>query len=514
MKAKKLFIFNLLLFVFFICCFNIYSKAETKKYKTENPIYDLDFYEGDYYILDKGYYLIVGDGDLSAIQMKGSCQMYYHTGDITSDNFKKNITVEQGYESGIDEIIKNFNSSPDVWGMGYESIMLRVDNYARLLYGEGGGCLLFSFGIVIEQGSNERYHVIDYDNKLAINDIINKYSFSDNVDSKENLSVFTETPYSQTSYPGYYFFYVEVTDTSGNVATTKDYIYVHDYVAPTINSKTDNYEFEVHTSTLTSKDILDTLEVSDNATSFELLNKEIIDTFESQYDIVGNYSITYKATDAQGNSTTKVISIKVKDSTPPIISLKDGGNAIYTDHDLTNEEIYELLEISDNYDEISYDQVEIISTSQGLEGVEYQVTVSVTDSNNNYNTATYTYYINDTTPPNITVRDTVYLDRNKTYSTEEIIAILKNANIISSDAISVNILSEELLSSSKDEDVYTLYFEQVLSDGTIECKQVTLKYQKQNTNTTLYIIIGSCILISTGIIIFIIRRKKKKYANK
>ena len=82
--------------------------------------------------------------------------------------------------------------------------------------------------------------------------------------------------------------------------------------------------------------------------------------------------------------------------------------------------IDDLLEVKDNYDDLSFEDVNITCTSDGLEGVEYQVIVSVTDSNNNSSQATFTYYINDTTPPSVTVRDTVYLEKGRKYTTDEL----------------------------------------------------------------------------------------------
>ena len=167
-----------------------------------------------------------------------------------------------------------------------------------------------------------------------------------------------------------------------------------------------------------------------------------------------------------------------------------------------------MLDIKDNYDDIKFEDVKIVSTSDGLEGVEYQVTVSVTDSNNNYSEETFVYYINDTTPPSITVRDTVYLEKGRKYSTEELLNILKNAGLISEDATTVKIISEELVSTSKDFDIYTLKFEQTLNDGTIQQNTVTLRYQSEPSNNINYIIIIGSIVLFGGIIVFIIKKKK------
>lgn len=515
MKKKIIIIFNLLLScILLVSAFNITSKAATKEYELVTPFFNLEFFEEDYHIFNKGYYLIVGSEDLYPIEFKGNVKYYRHTGSISVEDFQNNIPVESGYETAVNDLVNSYLTNPNVWDDSELAFFLRVDNYARLVYGEGGGSILYCFGAEIPQEINSNFHVVDFDSKTPLTSIEDKYTYSDNVDAKDELSFYTSTAYHKNSYPGYYTLYVEVYDTSGNVTTLKDYIYVHDFAAPSITSTSDHYELEVNTTQLTSEDILANLTIKDNVTGFETLKKQIDDTYKSQYNIVGDYSITYSATDFQGNSTTKVITIKIKDTTAPTISLKDGGQTIYTNRDLSNEEIFDLLDINDNYDDITYNQVSITNTSDGLEGVEYQVTVSVTDSNNNSSNATFTYYINDTTPPSITVRDTVYLEEGRSYTTEEIISILKNSGLISEDAVSVNIISEELISSSKEEDVYTLKYEQVNPDGTIKQNSVTLRYKKETNNINIYIIIGSSLLVISGLTVFIIKRKKNKHANK
>ena len=175
MKIKKIFIMSLFAFCALFICGSISSKAASKEYNTTKPFFDQEFYEGDFHLFNKGYYLIVGSGDFYPIEVSGSIQKYYHNGTISANVFKENITVESGYESGIDEIVSNYNATTNIWDKNDTSIMIRVDNYARLLYKENGeGCILFCFGIEIPQEENPRYHVVDFDSKLSVEEIENK----------------------------------------------------------------------------------------------------------------------------------------------------------------------------------------------------------------------------------------------------------------------------------------------------------------------------------------------------
>ena len=510
---KKLFICLFMACSILIFSFNMYSKASSKDYTIINPFYNLEFYAEDYHLFNKGYYLIVGDGDMNNVEVSGSIEYYYNYGNVNSDEFKSKINVNQEYEEALDDLFESFYKRPT--GDCDLSIFLRVDNYAKIYYTEGPGTILYCYGFEVPNETESQYHVIDFDAKLPPQSIEEKYSFSDNVSSFEELEVNMTSNYFTGAYPGYYEFYVEVKDKAGNVSTVKDYIYVHDFQAPTITSTIDHYNIEVNSTKLTSEDIFANLTIKDNVTTYNNMTKQVTDLYKSQYNVVGEYSISYKMTDTHGNSTTKLIRISVKDTTAPTISLKAGGNTIYTNRELSIEEIYNLLNIEDNYDDIEFEDVLITSTSDGLEGVEYNVTVSVTDSNNNHEEVTFKYYINDTTPPNITVRDTVYLEKGRKYTTEDLLAILRAAGLIDDDATSVSILSQELLSSNNFEDVYSLVYQQVLSDGTIKQNSITLRYQNsevKNNNLPIFIISGAILLC--GGILLIIKRKKKIHANR
>ena len=77
----------------------------------------------------------------------------------------------------------------------------------------------------------------------------------------------------------------------GNISTTLDYIYVHDFVAPTITTEKEVYEIEVNTP-LTSKQIENYFTAKDNFTIPIGIKKTYTDNYQDQYNKVGEYSFT------------------------------------------------------------------------------------------------------------------------------------------------------------------------------------------------------------------------------
>ena len=519
MKFKKtIFIFG----TFLLCLLTINKSTLTSNALEQfngqtSPISDTEFYSTDYHIFKKGYYLLIGEGDISCFNLSGNIKTYlYENSNVSISIFENKLGIEAQHKSALNEVISQLNDDFSPFPED-QVLLIRVDNFGKLEYGDGEGCWrCYCYGIeTYEEDSSSKtggkYHVINADNRLSLNDILSKYTFTDNVDSSSNIKVNATTSYNGSATLGAFELFIEAIDQSGNVSTTLDYIYVHDFVAPTIQTSKDTYEIEVNTK-LTSKDIEGYFNVQDNFTIPLSLKKTYTDNYNNKYNEVGEYTFTCQVKDQQGNSSSKTITIKVKDSTKPTISLKSGGDTIHSNKELSISEIYQLLDIKDNYDTITEDQVTITTDCKGLEGVQYTINVSVTDSNNNTTTQTYNYYINDTTAPNITVRDTIYLEKGRKYSTEELLSILKAAGIISNNATTVNFIDEELISSSTDEDVYKMTYEETLSDGTVNYGFVTLKYQKPETknNNVIYYIVPSIALVGFILIQIIKKRKKSK----
>lgn len=98
---------------------------------------------------------------------------------------------------------------------------------------------------------------------------------------------------------------------------------------------------------------------------------------------LGTYNLTYQVTSLK---TTKKINrtIKVVDSTPPVITLTAGDVELY----LNQEYIEPGYTVADNYDKELQDKVEINNTLDNTKVGEYTITYTIEDSSKNKTTTT------------------------------------------------------------------------------------------------------------------------------
>ena len=118
---------------------------------------------------------------------------------------------------------------------------------------------------------------------------------------------------------------------------------------------------------------------------------------------VGEYTLTYTATDAVGNIGTATRTVNVVDTTAPIITVI-GENPTY----IEKEAIYtDAGATSDGIEEVSSS----VLVNTNIVG-SYTVNYSATDTSGNTGTATRTVFVEDTTPPIISGLDAYQVSEN------------------------------------------------------------------------------------------------------
>ena len=232
--------------------------------------------------------------------------------------------------------------------------------------------------------------------------------FSDNLDTTGTITIVGDT--IDTSILGQNTITYNATDSEGNVAAeVTRTVTVIDTTSPVI-TLTGDADITIQAGSVytdagaTFSDNLDT-------TVTITVAGDTLDT-----SVLGENTITYNATDSEGNIATEVTrTVTVIDTTAPIITL-NGDATITLEVGTAYTELNAV--VTDNYDA---DDVAVIGgdTVDTSTLGTYEVTYNFTDSNNNVGIeVTRTVTVMDTTPPVITLTGdaTVNIEVGSTYS--------------------------------------------------------------------------------------------------
>ena len=186
----------------------------------------------------------------------------------------------------------------------------------------------------------------------------------------------------ETSTVGTYTITYSATDAEGNTGTATRTVTVVDTTAPIINVLGDNPATVEMGSTYT-----DAGATADGG-------ETVTPSGTVETSTVGTYTITYSATDAEGNTGTATRTVTVVDTTAPIINVLGDNPA--------------TVEMGSTYTDAgaTADGGETVTPSGTVETSTvgtYTITYSATDAEGNTGTATRTVTVVDTTAPIITV---------------------------------------------------------------------------------------------------------------
>lgn len=207
-------------------------------------------------------------------------------------------------------------------------------------------------------------------NPLTSEQIINGLTWSDNYDNESSLTVTegTNTYTGNEMIPGTYSIDVVASDQSGNTVSETLQVTVLDDINPTFTGPT---ELTVsYTKQLLHSDILSQLTVTDTGSTMTINDASIVnDTYSANFNTVGTYIMTLKASDISGNVATHDIAITVIDDIPPVIYADEFLVTVTTDTIFDKNDMLLLMIQNDEITEQSYDIDEVINEYKGNETV-------------------------------------------------------------------------------------------------------------------------------------------------
>lgn len=190
---------------------------------------------------------------------------------------------------------------------------------------------------------------------------------------------------------------------------------------------------------ITTSFLMEEYFIVESSTTTKLVLVE--DTYKDQYQRLGIYSISCYALDAWNQKSSEVrLFVQVVDRTPPVIKLKSGGTTILADHSLSNQEIIELFDVSDNYDTLSINNLRIVkNTCKNQMNKPYEIIVELVDNSGNKTIETFSYYLIEHPYQGIEVKDIVPVEEMKDYTNEELLKNISNKPIEINPSTHINI---------------------------------------------------------------------------
>lgn len=228
-------------------------------------------------------------------------------------------------------------------------------------------------------------------------------TYSDNYDDSTDLMLSFQISHITKHIVGVYHYGVIVIDRSGNQTKKVGVLHVVDLIPPTIIQKK-----EITIDVFSSWTYMDYFTISDNADTFLDV---LIDDSNVDYQKIGDYVIYLSAMDDSQNITSVSAKIHVVDRVPPSLVFVPSPVIIdvFSEVNETHLKQY-ILDIQDNYDRLTLDDVSVIGVVNTMMIGTYKVTYEVKDSSANSFRQSLDIHVVDRIPPNIVLSEALIVD--------------------------------------------------------------------------------------------------------
>lgn len=304
--------------------------------------------------------------------------VYNQTQNLTT--VRNNLTVTDNYNTGLTATLIEDNYTANKTQKGSYTLKYQATDSS----GNKSDIYVVTITVVdnikpVISGTNSYTRV--YNNKLELSAIKSALTATDGYDGNLNAALTLKSDNYSSNYnsKGTYQVVYSVKDSSNNTADYVITINVIDNIKPTISGQaTYSTGTTNKISEATIRAGLTAVDDYDGALSLELVS----DGYSQHYQQIRSHKITYKATDASGNSTEYVVTINVFDDIPPIIYTNDAFINIDGTLNYTLEQIIQhLIFVGDLEANVNFDNYYVFSNDYDPETPgEYEVVLMRSES--------------------------------------------------------------------------------------------------------------------------------------
>ena len=289
-------------------------------------------------------------------------------------------------------------------------------------------------------------YIVSYQNQMSIQDIIQNHIYVyDEVDGDltNDIVIDTDQYTGNEGIVGDYVVEMSVSDSSNNTAYFTLTVMVKDEIAPTITGP-DSITIEVFDEKTITELITEQYNLVDEYDGI-LTPTIIVDEYTTSKNILGLYTVSFKAVDSSLNEVSKTILIDVVDRTAPTASGSLNVSSLISNPTPLGA-ILNGITVTDNYDNMD-NHIKIITLDQYSDNMyvpgTYQVSFDIKDSSNNSTSVTIEITVVDDIAPVISGPTTVtYSYQNVPTMTELKQLLTITDNIDSLDETNLTIISD------------------------------------------------------------------------
>lgn len=318
----------------------------------------------------------------------------------------------------------------------------------------------------------------------------------DNYTKPEDLEIRIDTSHVDYEKIGVYEILYIINDCSGNKLFYTESLEIVDLIKPTI-TKIEDLNFQVGSDFVWD----DYFEITDNYDPNPRIKHEII----GDINILGTKEIIITATDQSGNQTIYTDLLEVVDTIAPLICLKQDKIEINIGDEI---DFLQLVEVSDNYDDVTLDDL-IITSNVNYDAVgSYDVIYELTDSSNNKTKETLIVLIRDLIPPVIEAND---LEIKKGDVKNFLMFAKVTDNLSEPNKISLNVIYNDV--DFDKPGTYHVTYEAIDECGNHAYKtiKVTVLGSTNEQKTFYFLLALGAIALITASVIIVIKKRKKLY---